>query len=124
MQSILTIGLREAASSLGLSHWVLRKYVKQGKIRAVRIGPQTAPRAIRASAIGGSGSGGRAMTPGANQTLSVLLEDLSSADFSYQSASLAKSIPSRSSLCWAAVAKTARNLLLLSSCGLNCSVVI
>jgi excisionase family DNA binding protein len=38
MQSILTIGLREAASSLGLSHWVLRKYIKRGKIRAVRIG--------------------------------------------------------------------------------------
>lgn len=38
MQSIKTIGLGEAAASLGLSHWTLRKFIRQGKIQAVRIG--------------------------------------------------------------------------------------
>ena len=35
---VLAIGLREASASVGLSHWTLRKYIREGKIRAVRIG--------------------------------------------------------------------------------------
>lgn len=38
MKLSLTIGLKEAAESLGLSHWTLRAYVRQGKIKSVRIG--------------------------------------------------------------------------------------
>ena len=38
MNSKITIGLKDAAAALGLSHWTLRKYIREGKIRAVRIG--------------------------------------------------------------------------------------
>jgi len=34
----LALGLRQAAEAVGLSHWTLRSYVRQGKIRAVKIG--------------------------------------------------------------------------------------
>ena len=34
----LALGLRQAAEVVGLSHWTLRAYVRQGKIRAVKIG--------------------------------------------------------------------------------------
>jgi excisionase family DNA binding protein len=34
----LTMGLKEAAELTGLSHWTLRKYIRQGKLRAVKIG--------------------------------------------------------------------------------------
>lgn len=36
--NILTMGVKQAAAQLGLSHWVLRQYIRQGKLRAVRIG--------------------------------------------------------------------------------------
>jgi len=38
MSERLTIGLVEASESLGISHWTLRRYIREGKIRAVRIG--------------------------------------------------------------------------------------
>ena len=38
MNQSLTIGVKEAAARLGLTHWTLRKYIAQGKLRAVRIG--------------------------------------------------------------------------------------
>ena len=34
----IAIGLKEAAASIGLSHWQLRKYIREGKLRAVRLG--------------------------------------------------------------------------------------
>lgn len=34
----LTVGLREAAELTGLSHWTLRKYIRTGKLRGIRIG--------------------------------------------------------------------------------------
>src|SRR5258708_28568891 len=34
----LALGLRQAAEAVGLSHWTLRAYIRQGKIRAVKIG--------------------------------------------------------------------------------------
>jgi excisionase family DNA binding protein len=34
----MTMGIRDAAARLGISHWVLRKYVREGRLRAVRIG--------------------------------------------------------------------------------------
>jgi excisionase family DNA binding protein len=34
----LTIGLKEAAELTGLSHWTLRKYIRTGKLRGIRIG--------------------------------------------------------------------------------------
>ena len=37
-QTTLALGLKDAADALGLSHWTLRSYVKQGKLAAVRIG--------------------------------------------------------------------------------------
>jgi excisionase family DNA binding protein len=34
----LLIGIRDAAAALGLSHWTVRKHIRHGKIRTVRIG--------------------------------------------------------------------------------------
>jgi excisionase family DNA binding protein len=38
MSERLTIGLKEASETLGISHWTLRRYIREGKIQAVRIG--------------------------------------------------------------------------------------
>ena len=38
MKDRLLIGIRDAANALGLSHWTIRQYIREGKIRAVRIG--------------------------------------------------------------------------------------
>jgi excisionase family DNA binding protein len=38
MSERLTIGLVEASEVLGISHWTLRRYIRERKIRAVRIG--------------------------------------------------------------------------------------
>ncbi len=38
MEEILALGIKEAASAIGLSHWTLRKYIAQKKIVALRIG--------------------------------------------------------------------------------------
>ncbi|MBZ5635164.1 MAG: helix-turn-helix domain-containing protein [Acidobacteriia bacterium] len=37
MQQI-AIGVKEAAARLGVSHWAVRQWIKQGKLRAVRLG--------------------------------------------------------------------------------------
>ena len=37
MQQLL-IGIQEAAAAIGLSPWTVRAYVRQGRIRGVRIG--------------------------------------------------------------------------------------
>jgi excisionase family DNA binding protein len=34
----LLIGIQEAAAAIGLSAWTVRKYIRSGKIKAVRIG--------------------------------------------------------------------------------------
>ena len=34
----LALGLRQAAEAVGLSHWTLRAYVRQGRLRALKIG--------------------------------------------------------------------------------------
>ena len=34
----LALGLRQAAEAVGLSHWTLRAYIKQGRLRALKIG--------------------------------------------------------------------------------------
>ena len=38
MPTHLCIGVKEAAAALGLSHWTLRQYIREGKLKAVRIG--------------------------------------------------------------------------------------
>jgi excisionase family DNA binding protein len=38
MEDRLALGLREAATALGMSHWTLRQYVREGKLAVVRIG--------------------------------------------------------------------------------------
>jgi excisionase family DNA binding protein len=38
MKNQLLLGLKEAAESVGLSHWTLRQYVREGKVKAVRLG--------------------------------------------------------------------------------------
>jgi excisionase family DNA binding protein len=37
MQKLL-VGVRDAAAALGLSHWTVRKHIRHGKIRTIRIG--------------------------------------------------------------------------------------
>ena len=34
----LLVGIKEAAGTLGISHWTLREYVRAGKVPHVRIG--------------------------------------------------------------------------------------
>lgn len=34
----LLVGVRDAAAALGLSHWTVRQYIRDGKIQAVRLG--------------------------------------------------------------------------------------
>ena len=36
--TVLAIGLRQAATVLGLSHWTLRQWIRKGRIRVVRLG--------------------------------------------------------------------------------------
>lgn len=54
MEHRLALGLKEAAEAIGLSHWQLRKYIREGKLRAVRLGrrvlvePQELERLIEA----------------------------------------------------------------------------
>jgi excisionase family DNA binding protein len=38
MYTSLLLGLRDAAASLGLSHWTLREWIRQGKLKSVRLG--------------------------------------------------------------------------------------
>ncbi len=38
MRHQLALGLKEAAEAVGLSHWTLRQYIRQGKISAIRLG--------------------------------------------------------------------------------------
>jgi len=34
----IAMGLRQAAEAVGLSHWTLRAWIRQGKVAAVRLG--------------------------------------------------------------------------------------
>jgi excisionase family DNA binding protein len=38
MDHRFALGLKEAAEAVGLSHWQLRKYIREGKLQAVRLG--------------------------------------------------------------------------------------
>jgi excisionase family DNA binding protein len=38
MNHQLALGLKEAAEAVGLSHWTLRQYVREGKVAAIRLG--------------------------------------------------------------------------------------
>lgn len=38
MTDKLALGLKEAAAAVGLSPWTLRHWIKQGRLRAVRLG--------------------------------------------------------------------------------------
>ena len=38
MEQQLAMGIKEAADAVGLSHWTLRQYIRQGKVKAVLLG--------------------------------------------------------------------------------------
>jgi excisionase family DNA binding protein len=38
MEQKLALGLKEAASAVGLSPWTLRAWIRSGKLRCVRLG--------------------------------------------------------------------------------------
>ena len=38
MQQQLALGVKEAAEAVGLSHWTIRKFIREGKLRSVRLG--------------------------------------------------------------------------------------
>jgi excisionase family DNA binding protein len=41
MQEVLTIGVREAAAMLGVSPWSIRRWVRLGRLPAVKLGRRT-----------------------------------------------------------------------------------
>jgi excisionase family DNA binding protein len=41
MQEVLTIGVREAAGMLGVSPWSIRRWVRLGRLPAVKLGRRT-----------------------------------------------------------------------------------
>jgi len=34
----IAIGIRDAAKAVGLSHWTLRQWIRQGKLATIRLG--------------------------------------------------------------------------------------
>jgi excisionase family DNA binding protein len=38
MEHRFALGVKEAAEAVGLSHWQIRKYIREGKLQAVRLG--------------------------------------------------------------------------------------
>jgi excisionase family DNA binding protein len=38
MEHRLALGVKEAADAIGLSHWTIRKFIREGKLRSVRLG--------------------------------------------------------------------------------------
>jgi len=38
MEHRLALGVKEAAAAVGLSHWTIRKFIREGKLRSVRLG--------------------------------------------------------------------------------------
>ena len=38
MEHRLALGVKEAAEAVGLSHWTIRKFIREGKLRSVRLG--------------------------------------------------------------------------------------
>jgi excisionase family DNA binding protein len=41
MQEVLTVGVREAAAILGVSPWSIRRWVRLGRLPAVKLGRRT-----------------------------------------------------------------------------------
>jgi excisionase family DNA binding protein len=41
MQEVLTVGVREAAGMLGVSPWSIRRWVRLGRLPAVKLGRRT-----------------------------------------------------------------------------------
>ena len=50
MEHRLALGVKEAAEALGLSHWTIRKFIREGKLRSVRLGKRVLvePEALQA----------------------------------------------------------------------------
>ena len=38
MEHRLALGVKEAAEAVGLSHWTIRKFIREGKLRSIRLG--------------------------------------------------------------------------------------
>lgn len=55
MEQRLALGLKEAAATVGLSHWTLRKMIAEGKLPAVRVNRRVLiePDALRKLIAGG-----------------------------------------------------------------------
>ena len=55
----LAVGINDAAAALNISHWTVRKFIRQGRLTAVRIGrrvliqPAELERLIKQGRIGG-----------------------------------------------------------------------
>ena len=50
MEHRLALGVKEAAEAVGLSHWTIRKFIREGKLRSVRLGKRVLvePEALQA----------------------------------------------------------------------------
>ena len=71
MEHRLALGVKEAAEAVGLSHWTIRKFIREGKLRSVRLGkrvlvePEELQRLIGAGRIGGDRNGNNIQNLGA-----------------------------------------------------------
>ena len=71
MEHRLALGVKEAAEAVGLSHWTIRKFIREGKLRSVRLGkrvlvePGELQRLIEAGRIGGNRNGNNIQNLGA-----------------------------------------------------------
>jgi excisionase family DNA binding protein len=71
MENRLALGLKEAAEAVGLSHWTIRKFIREGKLRSVRLGkrvlvePEELQRLVEAGRIGGDRNGNNLQNVGA-----------------------------------------------------------
>ena len=59
MEHRLALGVKEAAEAVGLSHWTIRKFIREGKLRSVRLGkrvlvePSELERLVEQGRLGG-----------------------------------------------------------------------
>jgi len=71
MEHRLALGVKEAAEAVGLSHWTIRKFIREGKLRSVRLGkrvlvePGELGRLIEMGRIGGQSNGNKIQNIGA-----------------------------------------------------------
>jgi excisionase family DNA binding protein len=71
MENRLALGLKESAEAVGLSHWTIRKFIREGTLRSVRLGkrvlvePGELQKLLERGRIGGERNGNNIQNLGA-----------------------------------------------------------